>query len=68
MVAHECTEGNIFFLKQYLRSLGENELLYLDVKASTWEWDSNRIASSPRCFDVVERIAHSYVVELIAHS
>lgn len=55
-IAYDNTQGNIFFLKQYLQSLIESKLLSQN-KEGSWVWDDERIQSSPRCYDVVQLIA-----------
>lgn len=55
-VVHENTDGNIFFLKRYLRSLVENQLIYFD-ESGCLKWDNDFIRSSRRGYDVVNLIA-----------
>src|SRR5262249_41176485 len=39
----EKTQGNPFFLSQFLRALHEEELLRLDTSSGEWSWDMGRI-------------------------
>jgi PAS domain S-box-containing protein len=40
---HEKTDGNPFFLIQFLYALAEEELLYFDHEKAQWSWDLDRI-------------------------
>ena len=55
-VVHENTDGNIFFLKRYVRSLVENNLIFYD-QCGSLTWDNDLIRSSRLCYDVVHLIS-----------
>ena len=48
------TQGNPFFLQQFLRFLQTSGLLVFDVASGQWSWDLARIAEAPMPDDVAE--------------
>ena len=51
---HAKTQGNPFFIIQFLSALHKAGLLYLDLAISKWTWDVARIAAAPLTDNVVE--------------
>ncbi len=51
---HAKTQGNPFFIIQFLSALHKSGLLYLDPVQSKWTWDVARIAAAPLTDNVVE--------------
>ena len=43
-MVYEKTKGNPFFMKQFLRSLYDQRLLYFDIKTQSWLWDQSAIS------------------------
>jgi predicted ATPase/GAF domain-containing protein len=48
------TQGNPFFLNQFLRSLYEQEAIYFDLKSSRWDWDIGKILQMQTTDNVVD--------------
>ncbi len=42
-LVHEKTEGNPFFVIQFLQALATEDLLTFDYEAARWCWDLDRI-------------------------
>ncbi|ATB36882.1 hypothetical protein CYFUS_002297 [Cystobacter fuscus] len=51
------TEGNPFFLGQFLLSLSEEGLVHFDARAGRWAWDMDRLVHTPMTDNVVELMA-----------
>lgn len=51
---HTKTLGNPFFLREFLRSLVDQRLIYFDGQQRTWNWDLEKIESAPLADNVVE--------------
>lgn len=51
-LVHEKTQGNPFFLMQFLRAIYEEGALALDVARHAWSWDLSRI----RAMDVTDNV------------
>ena len=51
---HERTQGNPFFLGQFLSTIHKEGLLSLDLAAGAWRWDMARIRSSMASDNVVD--------------
>lgn len=51
---HERTQGNPFFLGQFLTTIHKEGLLTLDVARGVWRWDMTRIRSSIASDNVVD--------------
>jgi predicted ATPase/GAF domain-containing protein len=51
------TQGNPFFLSQFLMELHRSKLLELDRRKGRWEWDPAAIASAPVTENVVDLMA-----------
>ncbi|ATB37436.1 protein kinase [Cystobacter fuscus] len=58
-LAHERTEGNPFFLGQWLRILYEETLIDFDPKRFTWKWDLQSIRERGITANVVELMSRS---------
>ena len=50
---YEYTEGNPFFIHQYLTLLYDRHLLTFDPKTTTWQWDLDHIRSSALTDNVI---------------
>ena len=50
------TEGNPFFLKQFLYTLTKKELLYYNKEFRNWEWDIQQIGDENLAENVVEHL------------
>ena len=50
------TQGNPFFVRQFLRTLGEKKLLAFDPEAARWVWDIARIEQEQISDNVVELV------------
>ena len=53
-LVHEKTEGNPFFVIQFLYALAEEQLLAFDHGASRWRWDLERIRAKGYTDNVVD--------------
>ena len=53
-LVHEKTEGNPFFVIQFLYALAEEHLLAFDDDASRWTWDTERIRAKGYTDNVVD--------------
>jgi predicted ATPase/signal transduction histidine kinase/CheY-like chemotaxis protein/tRNA A-37 threonylcarbamoyl transferase component Bud32 len=53
----EKTQGNPFFIKEFLKSLYTEQLLKFDTKAGAWSWDLEQIRTRNITDNVVELIA-----------
>lgn len=56
-LAHICfikTQGNAFFLLQFLQTLFKNELIQFDLQKGEWRWDGAKIAKKGYTDNVVE--------------
>jgi len=51
---HERTQGNPFFLNQFLSTIHKEGLLWVDVTRGAWQWDLKRIRSTIATDDVVD--------------
>ncbi len=51
---HRKTQGNAFFIRQFLQSLHEDHLLYFDFKEYQWQWDVEQIESQNITDNVVD--------------
>lgn len=51
------TEGNPFFLGQFLLSLHHEGMIHFDVQAGRWRWDMDRIVHTPMTDNVVALMA-----------
>lgn len=51
------TDGNPFFLNQFLKSLHQSHLLTFDVEAERWRWDLGQIGKAAITDNVVELMA-----------
>ena len=58
---HERTQGNPFFLGQFLSTIHKEGLLSLDLAAGAWRWDMARIRSSMASDNVVDLMLRSCV-------
>jgi predicted ATPase len=47
------TEGNPFFVNQFLTSLHEDKLLFFDQTKYLWQWDDDKIRSQNMTDNVV---------------
>ncbi len=56
-LVYEKTQGNAFFVTQFLRSLGEERLLWFDSENMAWQWDIAKIRSRNITDNVVEFMA-----------
>ena len=45
-VVYHLTNGNVFFTKQYIRSLHTNAVIFFDEKKGQWTWDEHRLQLS----------------------
>lgn len=52
------TNGNPFFLREFFKSLYEEELLWFDFTAHTWKWDLEQISDRRITDNVVELITN----------
>ncbi|BAZ00933.1 serine/threonine protein kinase and signal transduction histidine kinase with GAF and PAS/PAC sensor [Tolypothrix tenuis PCC 7101] len=50
----EKTQGNPFFIKEFIKSLYADKLLKFDTNAGSWSWDLERIINSSITDNVVE--------------
>jgi PAS domain S-box-containing protein len=50
------TGGNAFFLREFLRSLNERNLVLFDPQARAWQWDLAGIQATPMMDNVVELV------------
>ncbi len=48
------TQGNPFFLNQFLRSLFEEEAIYFDLKVNGWDWSIEKIQTMQNTDNVVD--------------
>jgi len=48
------TQGNPFFLNQFLRSLYEQESIYFDLKKASWDWSIEKIQQMETTDNVVD--------------
>ncbi|NUQ75829.1 MAG: AAA family ATPase [Polyangiaceae bacterium] len=53
-LAFEKTDGNPFFLGQFLRGLATEGLLHFNVEKGTWSWDIERIRATAATENVVD--------------
>lgn len=51
---HERTQGNPFFLSQFLSTIHKDGLLWIDVASRTWQWDMKRIRATLATDNVVD--------------
>lgn len=58
-VAHK-TDGNPFFVWQFLRTLRELGWIHYDMQGDTWDWDLESIATIPFADNVVELMLHRF--------
>lgn len=42
-IVHSKTNGNPFFINQFLKNLHEENLIYFDYGSHSWKWDINKI-------------------------
>ena len=54
---HAKTRGNAFFLRRFLESLTEADLLRYDDEAGAWTWDLTEIQAVPMAPNVVDFVA-----------
>jgi predicted ATPase len=54
---HKKTRGNAFFLRRFLESLTEADLLRYDPNAGNWTWDLTEIQAVPMAPSVVDFVA-----------
>ncbi len=54
---HKKTRGNAFFLRRFLESLTEADLLRFDADSNTWTWDLTEIQAVPMAPSVVDFVA-----------
>ena len=52
------TEGNPFFVNQFLNSLHEEKLLTFDYEQTQWQWDNDRIQQKNMTDNVIELLVH----------
>lgn len=52
-IAHQKTQGNPFFLKEFLKSVYEERLVYFDHAIGSWTWDASQIQGR----DVTQNVA-----------
>ena len=52
------TNGNPFFLREFLKSLHEEKLLKFDLKSLSWQWDLGQIQAQQITDNVVELMAN----------
>jgi PAS domain S-box-containing protein len=57
---HLKTKGNPFYIKQFLKNLHNNELIYFDFDKTKWSWDIKKIDA----MNYTDNTAH-YIVEII---
>ncbi len=55
---YEKTQGNAFFIHQFLHTLYENDLLQFNVEQRQWQWDVEQIAAQNMTANVVELMAN----------
>ncbi|MES2356080.1 MAG: AAA family ATPase [Pseudomonadota bacterium] len=53
-LVHEKTEGNPFFVIQFLQELSEEKLLLFETRQMTWRWDLERIRAKDLTDNVVD--------------
>ena len=58
-LVHEKTQGNAFFVGQFLRSLYEEALLTFDFERLVWHWDMAQIRAKGMTDNVVELLMRS---------
>ncbi len=56
-LVYEKTQGNAFFITQFLKSLHEDQLLFFDYDAKRWNYDLKKIREKNITDNVVELIA-----------
>ncbi|MES2047731.1 MAG: serine/threonine-protein kinase PknK, partial [Pseudomonadota bacterium] len=52
------TQGNPFFLSQFLRSLYEQDAIYFDLKTTAWEWSLDKIGQMQATDNVVHLVVN----------
>ena len=52
------TQGNPFFLSQFLRSLYEQEAIYFDAKSARWDWSLEKIQQMQATDNVVDLVVN----------
>jgi predicted ATPase len=53
-LVYQKTQGNAFFTHQFLYTLFEEDLLTIDLKSNTWEWDLEQIRAKNITTNVIE--------------
>ncbi|TAD83443.1 MAG: GAF domain-containing protein [Bacteroidetes bacterium] len=56
-LVYQKTSGNAFFVKEFLKSLYQDELLKFDFEALQWQWDVQKIKEKNITDNVVELMA-----------
>ncbi|HUM46183.1 MAG TPA: AAA family ATPase [Chitinophagales bacterium] len=56
-LVYEKTQGNAFFVNQFLKSLYQEKLLTFNFEAHSWEWDVKRVKEQNITDNVVELMA-----------
>ena len=56
-IVYDKTQGNAFFVTQFLKSLYEDSLLWFDQESGRWAWDIAKIKAQNITENVVEFMA-----------